>query len=313
VLGAAGIEANLEAAEAGLKQRPGLAPNAAILCSALLWGTLWIPLRGLSEAGASAASATVLGFLLPLVVLLPRALRDRRRILAGGWDLGIAGLCLAAAIALYSEGLVRGQVARVILLFYLTPVWSTLLGRLLLGQPITDRRIATIALGLAGLVVVLGFEAGIPYPRAAADWMGLAGGVVWAFAMLYLGRTASHPPFDRVFVQFLFLGPVFWLLSQLPGGAGRVAPEAEAFLRCMPWLLAFAGIWMLPVVWLTIFGASWLDPVRVAIFLMLEIVVGISTAALLAGEPFGPRELAGAVLILGASGVEITAKRRADS
>jgi drug/metabolite transporter (DMT)-like permease len=48
-------------------------------------------------------------------------------------------------------------------------------------------------------------------------------------------------------------------------------------------------------------------------FLMLEIVVGVSTAALLAGEPLGPRELAGAVLILGASGVEITARRRPDS
>ena len=298
---------------AALRRGPGLAPNAAILCSALLWGTLWIPLRGLSEAGASGAWATVVGFLLPLAVLLPRAMRDRRRILAGGWQLGIAGLCLAASIALYAEGLVRGQVARVILLFYLTPVWSTLLARLLLGQPITARRLATIALGLAGLVVVLGFEAGIPMPRAAADWMGLAGGVVWAFAMLYVGRTASHPPFDRVFVQFVFLAPVFWLLTQIPGGGGGVGPEAEAFLRCVPWLLAFAGIWMLPVVWLTIFGASWLDPVRVAIFLMLEIVVGISTAALLAGEPFGPRELASAVLILAASGVEITARRRPDS
>ena len=173
------------------------------------------------------------------------------------------------------------------------------------------RRIATIALGLAGLVVVLGVDAGMPYPRAA-DWMGLAGGVVWAFAMLYVGRTASQPPFDRAFVQFVFLGPVFWLLSQIPGGAGG-ALEAEAFLRCAPWLLAFAGIWMLPVVWLTIFGASWLDPVRVAIFLMLEVVVGISTAALLAGEPFGPRELAGAALILGASGVEISAGRRTDA
>jgi drug/metabolite transporter (DMT)-like permease len=201
----------------------------------------------------------------------------------------------------------------VILLFYLTPVWSTLLGRLLLGQPITARRVATIALGLAGLAVVLGFDGGIPYPRAAADWMGLAGGVVWAFAMLYLGRTASHPPFDRVFAQFVFLGPVFWLLTQIPGGAGGAGPGGQAFLRCVPWLLAFAGIWVLPVVWLTIFGASRLDPVRVAIFLMLEIVVGIASAALFAGEPFGPREAIGAVLILGASGVEVTDRRRPDA
>jgi hypothetical protein len=42
---------------------------------------------------------------------------------------------------------------------------------------------------------------------------------------------------------------------------------------------------------------------------MFEIVVGLTTAALLTDEPFGPREIAGAVLILGASGAEIATDR----
>ena len=67
----------------------------------------------------------------------------------------------------------------------------------------------------------------------------------------------------------------------------------------------------MPVIWLTVFGASRLDPGRVAVCLMLEIVVGLTTAALLTDEPFGWRECIGAVLILGASGVEITATRPA--
>ena len=74
-------------------------------------------------------------------------------------------------------------------------------------------------------------------------------------------------------------------------------------------LLTVATIRLLPVITLTIFGASRLDPGRIAILLMLEIVVGLSSAALLTDEPFGPRELIGAVLILGASGVEIGASR----
>ena len=60
-------------------------------------------------------------------------------------------LLLALSIALYSEGLLRGTVARVLLSFYLTPVWSTLFERLLLGEPITGRRIVTILLGLVGI------------------------------------------------------------------------------------------------------------------------------------------------------------------
>ena len=68
-------------------------------------------------------------------------------------------------------------------------------------------------------------------------------------------------------------------------------------------------LWMLPVVWLTIFGASHLGPGRVAIFLMLEIVVGLTTASLLTDEPFGMRELIGAVLITSACGVEMLIAR----
>jgi drug/metabolite transporter (DMT)-like permease len=286
-------------------------PNLAILGSTLLWGTLWIPLRQLHEAGWSGPLATTAGFLLPLVLLLPAALARWRRIVGGGWILLVVGFCLASSIALYAEGLVRGQVARVILLFYLTPVWSTLLARLLLGEPIRRRRVATLVLGLAGMVVIFGVGARIPMPTTAAEWMGLTAGVVWALAMVYLNRTASRPSFDRVFVQFVFLGPVFFLLTLIPGGGASSSLETRALLDSAPWLVAFALVWMLPVIWLTVFGASRLDPGRVAICLMLEIVVGLTTAALLTDEPFGSRELVGAILIMGASAAEIATTRAA--
>jgi drug/metabolite transporter (DMT)-like permease len=105
------------------------AANGAILFSTLLWGTLWIPMRQMEAAGLAGAPAPAFGFLIGLIVLLPFGLARLRRVLGGGWPVAVAGFFMAATIALYAEGLVRGQVARVILLFYLTPVWSTLLGR----------------------------------------------------------------------------------------------------------------------------------------------------------------------------------------
>ena len=62
--------------------------------------------------------------------------------------------------------------------------------------------------------------------------------------------------------------------------------------------------------WLTIVGASRLDPGRVAILLMFEIIVGLTTAAALTDEPFGLREAIGAAFILAASGTELSPKRR---
>jgi drug/metabolite transporter (DMT)-like permease len=200
-------------------------------------------------------------------------------------------------------------VARVLLSFYLTPVWSTLFERLLLGQPIAGRRAVTITLGLAGMLVIFGGDAGVPLPRASAEWMGLTAGVTWGLSMVFVKRTASRPIFDRVFAHFVFLGPAFLLFTLIPGGGSPFSLEIRALVDSADWLLAFALLWMLPVIWLTIFGASHLGPGRVAIFLMLEIVVGLTTASLLTDEPFGMRELIGAVLITGASAVEIGAAR----
>ncbi len=285
-----------------------LGPSAAILASGLLWGTLWIPLRQIDAAGLGGAWATTASFTLPLVLILPWAAVRARRIAAGGWPLAAAGLFMALSVALYAEGLLRGSVARVILLFYLTPVWSTLMGRFMLGEPITGLRIATIVLGLSGLAVVVGVEHGMPLPRSAAEWMGLIAGVTWGLAMVYVRRTERMAAFDRVFVQFLFVGPLFLALTLVPGGRSLAAPDWAGIAGAAGWLITFGVVWMLPVIWLTVYGGSRLDPGKVAILLMFEIIAGLTSAAILTDEPFGLRELIGAVLIMAAGGVEIFAK-----
>jgi drug/metabolite transporter (DMT)-like permease len=158
--------------------------------------------------------------------------------------------------------------------------------------------------------VIFGAEAGIPAPKGVGDWMGLTAGISWALAMVNLNRTAERPLFDRVFVQFLFLGPIFFVVALMAEGNPQLVPSTETLLDSGPWLLAFSLAWMLPVMWLTIVGASRLNPGRVAILLMFEIIVGLTTAKALTDEPFGLRELLGAAFILAASGTELFGKHR---
>ncbi|MBI2963647.1 MAG: DMT family transporter [Deltaproteobacteria bacterium] len=286
-----------------------LAPSVAILASTLFWGTLWIPLRHLNEAGLGGPWATAAGFAIPLLVLFPFGVIRRHPIIAGGWPLVQAGLLMAACIALYAEALLRGYVARVILLFYLAPVWSTLLARVFLGDRITAARIVTIALGLAGMFVVFGAGSGAPVPRVAGDWMGLVSGLLCGLSMVALQRVPQHASeFDKVFVQFLFLGLLFLLFSLVPGGRPWTLPAAQVSWRGATWLLAFGLLWMPLVLWLTMFGASRLDPGRVTVLLMLEVVIGLASASLLTQEPFGRREFVGAVFIVAACGAELLAR-----
>jgi len=66
-------------------------------------------------------------------------------------------------LALFTIGLVLSSVVRVTLLFYLAPIWSTLIGSYWLKEEVTRGRWIAIAIGLLGL----GFF-GVPRRRAGA-------------------------------------------------------------------------------------------------------------------------------------------------
>jgi drug/metabolite transporter (DMT)-like permease len=206
----------------------------------------------------------------------------------------------ALGIALYAQGLLRGEVARVILLFYLMPVWSTLLAWWILGHSITRGRILTIALGLTGMVAVFGGDHGLPLPRTPADWMGLLSGFCWGWSLVRLRRAEDTASFDEVFVQFVLLGPSFFLLTLVSGTGSPSLGDAVISTRTIEWLSLFGLVWMPGAIWLTLYGSSRIDPARAAILLMFEVVVGLVSAAILTNEPISASELLGATLILGA-------------
>jgi drug/metabolite transporter (DMT)-like permease len=77
------------------------------------------------------------------------------------------------------------------------------------------------------------------------------------------------------------------------------------------WAALAALAWLLPVTWLLLWGARFLEPGRVSLLLLFEVAVAATSAALLAGEPFGPREALGCLLILCAGALEGFAELRA--
>ena len=119
----------------------------ALMFNAFVWGVSWWPLRQLEQAGLHPLWATALIYLLALSVTLllrPGALGGLLRH-RGLWLLslgaGMTNVCFNWAVTV-------GDVVRVVLLFYLMPVWSTLLAWWLLGQTIAPIQV------VGGLVVV---------------------------------------------------------------------------------------------------------------------------------------------------------------
>jgi drug/metabolite transporter (DMT)-like permease len=284
--------------------RTDLFPSLAVVVSGVLWGLFWMPFRALGEAGFGGGWASLAFYLGSTLVLLPAALVRWHRLRSAGWSLILTGAIAGAAFSLYATALLLTEVVRVLLLFYLTPVWGTLLGRVLLGERITANRGVALVLGLAGLVVILGFEGGFPLPRNAGDWLALISGVAWAYGSLRVYSRPQIEVYETVFAFFAGGMLVTAAVALLPIAGNEIVPTWDMLGSGWPWLALLIALFGVPPVVMVLWGAACLSPGRVGILLMGEVVVGVTSAAVWSGEPFGLREVMGTVLIAGAGLVE---------
>ena len=274
----------------------------ACLYAGAVWGLFWIPLRALEDAGLHGLWITVVYFLVPTIGLLPVTLWRWRHVRAGGIQLQLTALISGGALLLYTTSIVYTDVVRAILLFYLVPVWATILARIYLGDKITGIRIIAMVLAIFGMLTIFGLGAQFPMPQNIGDWLGLAAGFVWAIAMVRIRQAEDHSAIELT-VGFFQWSLVFSALAAVLLAPGYIPSVAEVS-SALPLLLVFMLLLVLPGTYASLWGPKFLSPGVVGLLFMTEIVVGAVSVAFLAGEPFGLREVTGIILIAGASLLE---------
>lgn len=293
------------------RDRTTVLASLIVIVTGAFWGVYWLPVRRLAEIALPGAWGTLAIVVAAAALLAPAALKRPRRLTRAD-PLALAAIALGGAgFMLYSVGFVYGRVAIVILLFYLTPVWSTLIGRYLMGWPTPRLRLAAIAVGIAGLAMMLGAGGETPVPRGAGEWLALISGMLWSVATTGIRTKSNLGVVEAAFVFVLgavagalLLAP---LLEPWPPGIA-----ADSLFPTIGWTIAAGGLW-----WgLSVPGLMWaaarLEPARVGILLMTEVLVGALSAAMLAGERLEPLELGGGALVLCAGLLEIWPIRRRD-
>ena len=282
--------------------RPRLTgPETAIAVSGALWGLYWIPVRHLEARGVGVVWTTLGLFVVGLALLAPILIRHPPARAVFTPRMLATGLLTGGAFVLYSVSLVLTEVVTAILLFYLSPVWATVLGRVLLAERLTGSRLTALALGLGGLWVVLGGESGVPLPRNPGDWCALIAGVMWAFGTLRVHQDSTISPIAHVASLFVGGAVVIAIISLLPAMAGP-APVVTAQAAAIILILAVLS---LVSAWGILWGARLISPGRAGLLLMMEVITGLASAAVLAGEPFGMTQAIGSMLIVAAALVEV--------
>jgi drug/metabolite transporter (DMT)-like permease len=291
--------------------RSDLLPSIAIAVGAAFWGLYWIPIRGIEQAGVHAFWTGPVIFGASVLLFIPLLLIRVKIFIAHWRSILIPGLLTGFAFALYIASLNLTDVVRAILLFYMSPLWSTLLGILVLKERLTVNRVVALLLAFSGLYVVLVVDSGLPVPRNSGDWFALLSGLFWSLGSVKLFQGGAHMILEKVTVfvicaLLMSLLLVIWHQGNLAG-----MPEFSDLEKAWYWVLIIAFS-MLPITFLTIWPATVLSPGRVGMLLMVEVIVGVVSAAILTDEQFGVRELAGTVLIISAGVVEVVRQQKID-
>jgi drug/metabolite transporter (DMT)-like permease len=271
-----------------------LLPVIALLAAASFWGIFWFPLRLLNAHGLGGvwSSATIFG----AATLVGWAGVWLNRQGAAGQHRALLALALASGWCnvAFIVAVIDGPVVRALLLFYLAPLWTVLLGRILLHERLSTQGRLTMALATVGAVIMLWDPAiGFPWPRGAADLLAVSAGFSFALSNVVLRHLQTVSVWLKSVLAWSGVAAValLWIL------VGDIAPpHADA----ATWMSAVAigTIGMVPVTVAVAYGITHMPAHRAAVLLLFELVVGAASAQWLTNEPVRANEWAGGALVV---------------
>lgn len=272
-------------------------PVAALLLGAAAWGFIWYPMRLLELRGLSGLWLAFLLYFSALVVSLPwmwRGLREFRTHPALMWFIALTSGWTNVAFVL---AVLEGNILRVMLLFYLSPVWAVLMGRWFLGERVS--RASVVALVLAGsgaLAMLWNPQAGFPWPQSRADWLGLTAGLAFAASNVAVRHARSLSISSKAVSAWVGVSLVA-LVWALAGDVSLPSVQAITYLYAV--VLGIGAVLGMTV--LVQYGVAHMPVQRSAVIMLFELVVGALSQQLLTDETLGWVEwVGGALIALGA-------------
>ena len=271
-----------------------------IFLASSFWGVLWVPMRHIEAMGLSGLWVVVLFHFLPALAMLPLIVRTAPSSRRDWGRAAVAGALMGAGFALYALGLVVASVTKTVILFYMTPIWSTVIAYFVLRERAGWGRWLAIAAALVGCALVTGVNRD-ELRFDPADLLGLLSGLFWALGSVMIRRYEGLNFVHVSFLQYL-TGGIMALLAALY--LGDPLPQLNAFLQAIPPAFLASVVVFLPSVLLIFRIMQYVSPGLVGILMLSEALVAAVSAAFWLGETLAPMQWIGVTAIL-ATGVFI--------
>jgi len=265
-----------------------------VLFSASVWGIIWYPLRLLDDAGMSGIWSSLVMYLAAAVLSIPILIKQHQLVFRLNFNL----LALARAAGItnvaFVVALIEGEVMRVMLLFYLSPIWTVLLGRWWLKETLSASAIAMFVVAMFGSAIMLwNPEMGLPWPSSPADWLALVAGIAFSVNNVLTRKLASLPM--TIKTTFVWWGVVAVSLLAISWQQVPV-PIVSATVWLNAWLLGWLAIVVVTIS--VLYGVAKMPVYRSAVIMLFELVVAALSSWALTEEIMSLQEWIGGILIL---------------
>jgi DME family drug/metabolite transporter len=281
---------------------------ALVAIGAAGYGSITVGGRLFAQRGFSLFEIALTGALFGALALTPWLIaRSELRPTRRDADIFIAyGLAGATLQLSQFAGIVLGvPIAVVALLLYTQPVWTVLLGRLLLQEPITRQKLVALALAAAGIVILVRPDSIAEGPSVLGLGTSLLAGAmlsIWVILARLSALRGNHP-FTTSFGYHGSTAVVLLALWALPLDYGGDMARLDPGIYATHWGLVigytiFASIG--PNL-LVMQGMKGVDASTAGILLLLEPVAAGVLAWFLFGETVAGNVWVGGGLILAAN------------
>ena len=132
-----------------------LTPVTSLLIGASMWGVIWYPMRLLETQGLSGIWLTLILFAVALVVSLPYTIKAFAEFVTSPGHAALLMLAAGWTNIAFVEAVLGGNILRVLLLFYLSPLWAVILGWLILRERPSRVAIVSLLVAMIGALIML--------------------------------------------------------------------------------------------------------------------------------------------------------------
>tara|TARA_Y100001949_G_scaffold4859_1_gene3744 strand:+ start:980 stop:1810 length:831 start_codon:yes stop_codon:yes gene_type:complete len=264
--------------------------------AATLWGLYWIPLRYLENSGISGLWASLLIYAVAFFFVFPRFFKLRADFYASKTLYILLAIFAGWTNLTFVLALLEGEVVRVMILFYLSPVWATLLAFFILNERLKKRNIMALVLAIAG-VFLISWHPEIEFTKSfdRADFYAVTSGVAFAISNILvrkIGGLSHSVKMCSAWFGVMVLAGCGILLTQ------DSFPVVTLNNLLLIFVLGFPL--MIIMTWTAQYAVSNLPIYLSSVLFLFEIIVGAISAVMLANEFITIIQFIGIIMILSA-------------